>query len=71
MMDPGALGTLIIGLESVRLDGESSGRPRRPSRRAATRQRRTAAVVVAGWLRLAANRVDRPAGTGPADLATR
>jgi hypothetical protein len=71
MMDPGALGTLMIGLESVRLDGEPNGPARRPSRGAVTRPRRTAAVVVASWLRVAADRFDRPAGTGSAGLATR
>ena len=68
MMDPGALGTLMIGLESVRLDNEADDGRRRTTRRAATRQRRTA-FVVAGWLRLAADRLDRPAGR--AGLATR
>ena len=68
MIDPGALGTLMIGLDSVRLDHEADGRSRRTTRSAASRQRRTA-FVVAGWLRLAADRLDRPAGR--AGLATR
>jgi hypothetical protein len=68
MMDPGALGTLMIGLDSVRLDREASDGRRRTTRRAAIRQRRTA-FVVAGWLRLAADRLDRPARR--AGLATR
>jgi hypothetical protein len=34
MLDPGALGTLIIGLDEVRREQESSGRPRqRPPHR--------------------------------------
>lgn len=69
MMDPGALGTLIIGLESVRLDGEADDR-RRTARRVASRHHRRAAfIVVAGWLRQVADRIDRPAGQ--AGLATR
>jgi hypothetical protein len=70
MTDPGALGTLIIGLESVRLDNEANDLPRRTTRRAASRhQRRAAFVAVAGWLRQVADRLDRPASqTG---LATR
>lgn len=67
-MDPAALGTLIIGLESVRLDDEVNDRRRRTNRRAASKQRRTS-FVVAGWLRLVADRLDRPAGH--AGLATR
>ena len=69
MIDPGALGTLTIGLASVRLDNEANDRPRRTTRRAASRQRRTAFVAVAGWLRLVADRLDRPAGQ--AGLAAR
>jgi hypothetical protein len=70
MMDPGALGTLIIGLESVRLDNEANEHPRRSGWRAeASRQRRTRFVVVAGWLRTVADRLDRP--TGQTELATR
>jgi hypothetical protein len=69
-MDPGALGTLIIGLESVRLDNEAKDGPRRTTRQdAASRHRRAPFAVVAGWLRTAADRLDRPAG--PAELATR
>ena len=69
-MDPGALGTLIIGLESVRLDNEANDRPRRTTRHAAASQHRRAAfAVIAVWLRTAADRLDRP--TGPAELATR
>jgi hypothetical protein len=72
MTDPGALGTLMIGLESVRLDSVANDRPRRTTRRAAnTRRRRAALAVVAGWLRVLADRLDRPAGTGQAGLATR
>jgi hypothetical protein len=69
MIDPGALGTLTIGLESIRLDNEANDNPRRATRRAASRQRRTAFVAVAGWLRLVADRLDRPAGQ--AGLAAR
>ena len=60
MIDPGALGTLTIGLESVRLDNEASDHPRRATRRVASRrQRRAVFVAVAGWLRLLADRLDR------------
>jgi hypothetical protein len=69
MIDPGALGTLTIGLESIRLDNEASDRPRRTTRRAASRRQRTAFVAVAGWLRFMADRLDRPAGQ--AGLAAR
>jgi len=69
MIDPGALGTLTIGLESIRLDNEASDGPRRTTRRAASRPRRTTFVAVAGWLRLVADRLDRPAGQ--AGLAAR
>jgi hypothetical protein len=62
MTDPGALGTLIIGLESVRLDNEASDLPRRTNRRTASRRQWRAAFVVAGWLRHVADRLDRPAG---------
>jgi hypothetical protein len=68
MMDPGALGTLMIGLETVRLDTEANDGPRRTTRRAAKTHHRMA-FVVARWLRLAADRLDRPAGR--AGLAAR
>jgi hypothetical protein len=58
-MDPGALGTLIIGLESVRLDSEqpagvtrAKARSRRPSR--------SFGAALAGGLRAVADRLDRP-----------
>jgi hypothetical protein len=61
MIDPGALGTLSIGLEAVRLDNEAYANPRRTARRVVSRgQRRTVFAAVAGWLRLAADRLDRP-----------
>jgi hypothetical protein len=62
MIDPGALGTLTIGLEAVRLDNEANDNPRRATRPAVSRrQRRAVFVAVAGWLRLVADRLDRPA----------
>jgi hypothetical protein len=62
MIDPGALGTLSIGLESIRLDNEANDNPRRATRRVASRrQRRAVFVAVAGWLRLVADRLDRQA----------
>jgi hypothetical protein len=70
MIDPGALGTLTIGLESIRLDNEANDNPRRATRRVASRrQQRAVFVAVAGWLRLVADRLDRPAGQ--AGLAAR
>ena len=69
MIDPGALGTLMIGLDSIRLDNDANDRPRRTTRIAPSRQRRTAFVIAAGWLRSIADRLDRPASR--AGLATR
>lgn len=60
MIDPGALGTLTIGLETVRLDNEANDNPRRTTRHVVNRrQRRAVFVAVAGWLRLVADRLDR------------
>lgn len=64
MMDPAALGTLMIGLDSVRLENEASDGRRRTTRRTARRPSRTA-IVVAACLRLVANRLDHQA-TQPA-----
>lgn len=60
MLDPGALGTLVIGLERVRREQESVDSPtRRPARSARTR---SASRVVAGWLRGLADIIEpRPA----------
>jgi hypothetical protein len=58
-MDPAALGTLIIGLEANRFE-ESHPRPRRGTRRTATASPRPVLGVIAGWLRQAADRLDRP-----------
>ena len=59
MIDPGALGTLHIGLESVRLDDEIST-ARRQRRMTQQRASRRVTPAVAGWLRGLANRLDRP-----------
>lgn len=64
MPDPGALGTLIIGLESIRLADE------RPTVRHPTTRRKRAVrqpavrPAIAGWLRLLADRLDRPIAGG-------
>jgi hypothetical protein len=58
-MDPAALGTLIIGLESVRLEEDTTRS--HPWKRAATaRSSRPVAQLVAAWLRAIADRFDRP-----------
>jgi hypothetical protein len=64
-MDPAALGTLIIGLESVRLDEETT-RSHRRKRAASARSSRPVAQLVAAWLRAIADRFDRHAAI-PAD----
>ena len=58
-MDPAALGTLHIGLESVRLEQDLSRSPRR-KRTASARSSRPVAQLVATWLRAIADRFDRP-----------
>lgn len=59
MMDPAALGTLIIGLESVRLDSEQPASVNRAKARS-RRENPTFAAAVAGRLRSLADRLDRP-----------
>ena len=59
-MDPAALGTLIIGLESVQLE-EDLSRSHRRTRSARTRSSRPVAQLVAAWLRTIADRFDGPA----------
>jgi hypothetical protein len=59
-MDPAALGTLHIGLESVRLEQDLTRSPRR-KRTASARSSRPVAQLVAAWLRAIADRFDRPA----------
>jgi hypothetical protein len=58
-MDPAALGTLHIGLESIRLE-EDLTRSHRRSRTASARSSRPVAQLVAAWLRAVADRFDRP-----------
>ena len=58
-MDPAALGTLIIGLESDRLE-EDLTRSHRRTRAARARSSRPVAQLVAAWLRAVADRFDRP-----------
>jgi hypothetical protein len=58
-MDPAALGTLTIGLESVRLE-EDLTRSRRRSRTTGARSSRPVAQLVAAWLRAIADRFDQP-----------
>jgi len=58
-MDPGALGTLIIGLESVRLDSERPARVTRAKGRS-RRTYRSFGPALAGGLRALADRLDRP-----------
>jgi hypothetical protein len=59
MFDPGALGTLMIGLEAVR--SEQIGEPRRhgASSRQTTKRRAFRAVLAAGLHNLA-DRLERP-----------
>ena len=60
-MDPAALGTLTIGLESVRLEQDLSRSHRRKQAAAAhARSSRPVAQLVAAWLRAIADRFDRP-----------
>jgi hypothetical protein len=58
-MDPAALGTLHIGLESVRLEQDFTRSPRR-KQTASARSSRPVAQLVAAWLRAIADRFDRP-----------
>jgi hypothetical protein len=58
-MDPAALGTLHIGLESVRLEQDFTRSSRR-KRTASARSSRPVAQLVAAWLRAIADRFDRP-----------
>jgi hypothetical protein len=59
MMDPGALGTLIIGLESARLDSEQPARVNRAKARS-RRAHPSFGAALAGGLRALADRLDRP-----------
>ena len=59
MIDPGALGTLLIGLGAD--DGESHHDRRRRSVTAPRRERIAIRVALASGLRRAASRLDRPA----------
>jgi hypothetical protein len=59
MMDPGALGTLIIGLDSVRLDNEQAASAARSKGRT-RRKHPSFGAALAGGLRSLANRLDRP-----------
>jgi hypothetical protein len=61
MLDGAALGTLMIGLESVRNASEWSDESIRPAARRSHASRRTLRVRLAGGLRFAADRLDRKA----------
>ena len=58
-MDPGAIGTLIIGLETARLDSEQPARATRAKART-RRTYRSFGPALAGGLRALADRLDRP-----------
>jgi hypothetical protein len=59
MFDPGALGTLMIGLEAVRAEQSDETRRRRAPSRKATNRRAFRAVLAAGLHNLA-DRLERP-----------
>jgi hypothetical protein len=66
MLDGGALGTLMIGLESVRKESEWTEPSVRPSARRSRPTPSTFRVRLANALRFAADRLDRrtPAAQG-------
>ena len=65
MPDPGAIGTLIIGLESIRQDELYDERRRhRVAARARTRDGRSVRLAAAAALRSIADRLDRPLASG-------
>jgi hypothetical protein len=58
-MDPAALGTLTIGLESAHRE-EDLSRSHRRTQAASARSSRPVAQLVAAWLRAIADRFDQP-----------
>lgn len=68
MIDPGAMGTLIIGLESIRSEQDRAAHPPR-SRRTAASRRGSYRVAVARALREIADRLERPVLNAPAGRA--
>jgi hypothetical protein len=60
MLDGAALGTLMIGLDSARLESESSDTSVRRAARRSRANPTTFRIQLANALRFAADRLDRP-----------